>query len=141
MKRLMRTLTALALTTAVVGCSRGDQKVRPEGHLLKADKEFIPGEGEFIQITFVPVVPAGKTVTDFYYAEVDQDSGMFSPAGADRKGMPPGKYRVAIELMKKKKDLWGGRFDADNSPFVFDVDSSTKEIVIDIDRPPMRAAT
>ncbi len=48
--------------------------------------------------------------------------------------MPPGKYRVAVELMKKKKDQFGGKFDTIRSPFVFDVDGQTKEIVIDLDK-------
>ena len=50
--------------------------------------------------------------------------------------MPPGKYRVAVELMKKKKDQFGGKFNEDKSPFVVEVDSKTPEIVIDLDNPP-----
>jgi hypothetical protein len=52
--------------------------------------------------------------------------------------MPPGKYRVAIELDKHRSDLLRGRFDAENSPFVYDVDAGTPEIVIDLDHPPAK---
>jgi hypothetical protein len=52
--------------------------------------------------------------------------------------MPPGKYRVAIELDRHRSDLLSGRFDAENSPFVFDVDAHTPEIVIDLDQPPSK---
>ena len=67
---------------------------------------------------------------------MDQAAGTFTVAGKDLKGVPPGKYRVAVEWMKKKKDQLRGKFDTVNSPFKFDVDSSTKEIVIDLDKPP-----
>ena len=49
--------------------------------------------------------------------------------------MPPGKYKVAVELMKKKKDQFGGKYGVENTPFRVDVDASTKEIVIDLDKP------
>jgi len=84
----------------------------------------------------VPIPADGKPPRDFYFAETDQTAGTFRPAGKNGKGMPPGKYRVAVELMKKKKDVLGGKYDAERSPFVFDVDANTKEIVIDLDNPP-----
>jgi hypothetical protein len=71
-----------------------------------------------------------------YCADVDQDTGTFVPDGAQKKGMPPGKYRVALQLKKKRVDLWNGRFDGENSPFVFDIDEDTEEIVIDLDDAP-----
>jgi hypothetical protein len=127
------TLTVFGLSILMTGCGR-DGLLRTKGQLLKGDQPFVPPEGEFIEITFVPIPPDGKPATDYYYADVDQATGTFWPAGKTRKGMPPGKYRVAVELMKKKKDQFGGKFDAVNSPFVFDVDSQTKEIVIDLDK-------
>lgn len=126
------TLTVFGLCILLAGC--GDGRLRTKGQLLKNGQPFIPPEGEFIEITFVPIPQDGKPATNYYYAQVDQTTGMFRPAGGDLKGMPPGKYRVAIELMKKKKDQFDGKFDQVNSPFVFDVDSQTKEIVIDLDK-------
>ncbi len=126
------TLTVFGLCIFLTGC--GDGRLRTKGQLLKGGQPFIPPEGEFIHVTFVPIPPDGQPATDYYYAEVDQATGTFRSAGKDLKGMPPGKYRVAVELMKKKKDLFRGQFDAVNSPFVFDVDGQTKEIVIDLDK-------
>ena len=68
-------------------------------------------------------LPTATPPADHYYADVDQATGTFQPAGKNKKGMPPGKYRVAVEVMKKKKDILRGKFDAEKSPFVFDVDS------------------
>jgi hypothetical protein len=127
------TLTVFGLCILITGC--GDGRLRTKGQLLKGGQPFIPPEGEYIEITFVPILPDGKPAPDYYYAEVDQAAGTFRPAGKDLKGMPPGKYRVAVELMKKKKDKFGGKFNTMRSPFVFDVDSQTKEIVIDLDKP------
>ncbi len=126
------TLTVFGLCIFMTGC--GDGRLRTKGRLLKSGQPFIPPEGEYLQITFVPIRSDGQPVPDYYYAEVDQTTGTFRPAGKDLKGMPPGKYRVAVELMKKKKDQFGGKFDTIRSPFVFDVDGQTKEIVIDLDK-------
>jgi hypothetical protein len=136
MHRFLTSALILAFLFTVVGCGQGDGKLRTKGRLLKGGEDYIPEEGEYIQITFVPIPEDGKPATDYYWADVDQDTGTFCPAGKDRKGLPPGKYRVAVELMKKKKDLLGGKYDPEKSPFVFDIDPETEEIVIDLDEPP-----
>ena len=53
-----------------------------------------------------------------------------------KKGMPPGKYRVAVEYKRNKRDVFQGKFDENRSPFGFEVDSRTAELVIDLDGPP-----
>jgi hypothetical protein len=136
MPRLL-TVIAVALTFFAAGCG-GDGLLRTQGKLLKDGKPFVANEGEYIHVIFVPIRSDGKPPENHYVAEVDQSTGEFKPAGAQLKGMPPGKYRVAIELMKKRKDLLKGKFDEVNSPFVVDVDKDTKEIVIDLDKPPAK---
>lgn len=136
----MRRLLTLALVLSVMvvfgGCGSDEVKLRTKGRIVKGGEDFIPEEGEFLAITFVPIVEPGKFAMDYYFAEVDQEAGTFTAAGKDLKGLPEGKYRVAVELMRKKKDQFGGRFDPANSPFVFDIDTETEEIVIDLDQPP-----
>src|SRR5262249_35416619 len=134
MRRILSALLPVVVALATSGC--GDGLLRTPGRLLKGGQPLIPKNGEFIEITFVPIPSDGKPPGDFYYADVDQAAATFRPAGKNGQGMPPGKYRVAVELMKKKKDQLGGRFDAERSPFVFDVDAKTREIVIDLDNPP-----
>lgn len=135
MSRVFAAGLAAALAVAAAGCG-GDGLLRTQGRLLKGGQPFVPKEDEYIEITFVPLPPDGKPAQDFYYADVDQATGTFQPAGKNKKGMPPGRYRVAVELMKKKKDQFRGKYDAEKSPFVFDVDAKTPEIVIDLDNPP-----
>jgi hypothetical protein len=124
-------LAALCLLSA--GCGG---KLRTRGKVMKDGKPLLPEGKDSVRVTFVPILPDGKPPTDHYHAIYDRDSGTFTAAGKDKKGMPPGKYRVAIFYMKNKKDLFNGRFDEENSPFVFDVDSSTKDLVIDLDTMP-----
>jgi hypothetical protein len=131
-----RLLAVAVLALAVCGC--GSNLLRTRGRVVKGGAPFLPGPGEFVRVTFVPVLPAGKRAHDYYVAEYNAADGTFQVAGKDRNGMPPGRYRVAVELDKKRRDLLGGRFDADNSPFVYDVDAGTPEIVIDLDRAPAR---
>jgi len=129
-------LIGLIAGLLLAGCGKSEL-LRTKGHILKGGKVFVPAEGELLQITFVPILPNGQPSRDHYYADVDQGTGIFMPAGKDRRGMPPGFYRVAVELMKKKKDQLGGRFDAEQSPYIFEVDQTTDLIEIDLDNPPV----
>jgi hypothetical protein len=110
--------------------------LKTQGRLVKSGKPFIPGEGEVIQILFVPILADGKPPPDYYAAVVDQASGTFQPFGKFGKGMPAGKYRLSIELMKNRKDKFGGLYDAEKSPFIYEVNASTTEIIVDFDNPP-----
>jgi hypothetical protein len=125
----------LALVLLVGGCGKSE-KLRTQGRLLKGGDPYIPNEGEFIQITLVPMPEDGKPPDRHYYAGVDQDTGTFVPDGPDKLGMPAGRYRVVVELMKNKKDLLKGKYDQEFSPYIFEVDEDTEEIVIDLDKPP-----
>jgi len=138
-ERLSRVAMVMLMALVVGGCGDNEGKLRTKGRLLKGGEEFVPEEGQNIQITFVPILPDGKPPHRHYYADVNQETGEFVPDGPDKKGMPPGRYRVAVELMQKKKDLFNGRFDQELSPFIFDVDEDTEEIVIDLDKPPLYA--
>jgi hypothetical protein len=126
---------AAGLCLLVAGCG-GDGKLRTRGRLVKGGQPLLPKENETVRVTFVPILPGGKPPADYYHAEFNRDDATFRSAGKDKKGMPPGKYRVAVIFQRQKRDVFAGRFAEDRSPFVFDVDSGTPEIVIDLDRPP-----
>jgi hypothetical protein len=126
---------AAALCILVTGC--GEVKLRTAGRLVKDGRPFVPKEGESVRVTFVPIPPDGSPPADHYFAEFNKADGTFHSSGKDRKGMPPGKYRVAVEYKNKnKEDTFGGKFDENRSPYVFDIDARTTEIVIDLDKPP-----
>src|SRR5262249_19740423 len=102
----------------------------------KSGQPLIPKEGESVRVTFVPILPGGKPPSDHYHAEFNRADGTFQSAGKDRKGMPPGKYRVAVEYKQNRRDAFGGKVDGNNQPFVFEIDSRTADLVIDPDNPP-----
>jgi hypothetical protein len=52
------------------------------------------------------------------------------------RGIPPGKCRICVEHERKRRDLFEGADNTDTTPYVFDVDSRTRELVIDLDRWP-----
>jgi hypothetical protein len=135
MRRLF-ILPAVAALLCLVAAGCGDGKLRTRGRLMKGGQPFVPKEDEKIRVTFVPVLPDGKPPADHYHAEFNRTDATFQSAGKDKKGMPPGKYRVAVEFKQKNRDAFGGKFDENRSPFVFDVDSGSPEIVIDLDKPP-----
>jgi hypothetical protein len=138
MQRLIINGTLLAGITLVgIGCGNDNGLLRPKGRVVKGGEAFVPDEGTYLQVYLVPIFEDGKPPDNFYAAEVDQETGVFRPAGAMKEGIPPGKYRVCLELRdKKKKDQFGGKFDVDGSPYVFDYEEGMEEVVIDLDAPP-----
>jgi hypothetical protein len=125
---------AAALCLLVAGC--GEVKLRTSGRVMKDGQPLVPKDGESVRVTFVPLPPDGSPPADHYFAEFNPADGTFHSSGKDRKGMPPGKYRVAVEYKRNKQDVFNGKFDENRSPYVFDIDAHTTEIVIDLDKPP-----
>ena len=136
MTRFIMSIVVLAMALAGSGCGKTNLH-RTAGRVTKGGEDFIPPEGEYLQIALTPIPKDGKPPRNSYFASVDQTAGTFFAAGPQLQGVPPGKYRISVELMKQKKDQFGSRFDADRSPFVFDIDEDTEEIVIDLDSAPL----
>jgi hypothetical protein len=126
----------MGIGVCIGGCGDNEGLIRTKGRVVKNGTNFIPEEGEHLQIEFVPIPEDGKPPSMQYWAGIDQETGTFWPDGPMKKGMPPGKYRVSVELIRNKKDLFKGQFDPEISPFVFDIDEETDEIVLDLDNPP-----
>jgi hypothetical protein len=113
------------------GC--GDGRIKARGRIVKNGAPFQLGEGEGLRIVFAPVEASGATYES--YVAVFNKDGSFQVMGRDGKGLPPGKYRVALEHLKKKQDLLKGAFDGQNTPIVREVTDGSNEIVIDLDHP------
>jgi hypothetical protein len=134
-KILTATVIAASICVLMVGCG-GDGRLQTKGRVVMNGQPLIPKEGESVRVTFVPILPDGKPPRDHYHAVYDPANATFWSAGKDKKGMPPGKYRVAVEYKRNREDVFGGKFDENQSPFVYDVDSKTSELVINLDSPP-----
>ena len=64
-------------------------------------------------------------------AEIARWDISIPPSGA---GLPPGKYRVSLQLMKNKEDQFGGRLVGVKSPFTVEVQRGGGDLVIDLDQ-------
>jgi hypothetical protein len=137
MRYVLNSVLTLAVAAAAAGCGDNDGLLRTRCQVVKGGENYVTPDGHHLQIQLVPIPEDGKPPNMFYAAEVDQDTGVFRPAGPMKRGMPPGKYQVVLELLdKKKKDVFEGKFDAENSTFVFEFDEDTDEVVVDLDNPP-----
>jgi hypothetical protein len=114
-----------------LGCGRSSM-IQAKGRVLKGGTPFKLGEGEGLRIFFLPLEPTGSGY-DSYAAEFHND-GTFTVKGKDGRGLPPGKYRVTLQLMKNKEDQFGGRFMGEKSPFVCEVNKASDEVVVDLDQ-------
>jgi hypothetical protein len=107
----------------------------PKGRVVKSGAPITLKPGEDLGVFFYPIDAGGNLGRTVYPALFRAEDSSFRVTGSDRRGMPPGKYRVAVELKLNKRDLFKGAYDMTKSPFVIDVDSKTGEIVIDLDKP------
>jgi len=115
-----------------LGC--GDSGfVKARGRVIKGGEPFLADDGEGMRIVFVPLDTSG-TKYDTYAAAYDPADGSFFVMGKQDKGLPPGMYRVSIELMKKKEDLLNGKLMGAKSPLTLEVTKNSKDLVIDLDQ-------
>jgi hypothetical protein len=131
---LLRAFAFVLLCALVLSGCGGDGKLQPKGRIVKGGAPFTVPAEEYVRITFHPIPGDGKRANNTYVAVYHNSDATFEVVGADGRGLPPGKYRVSVEHERKRKDLFKGAYDAEKSPFLFDIDSSSTELVIDLDR-------
>jgi|GEM_PF-2293779 len=129
---LLICISAISLS----GCGRSERLIRAKGQIVKNGEDFIPEDDENLQVCFIPVADDLSPPRNWYAAEVDPATGAFFAAGGQKNGMPPGRYRVMVELKKNRKDLLGGKLDSLNSPWIFEVDESSPLMVVDLEQKP-----
>jgi hypothetical protein len=132
--RILKGLLAAALCLAVASGCGGATRLNTKGRIVKGGAPFTVPREEYVRVIFFPVTADGKPPLNTYVATYNGADGSFRAVGPDGKGIPPGKYRIALEHVRKKKDLFNGKYDGNKSPFVFDVNSSTAELLIDLDK-------
>jgi hypothetical protein len=132
MTLLQRILAGMLLCLFLTGC--GGTTFRAKGRVIKDGYSYLTGPGEGLRIFFTPEGAKSAAQFDSFAAVYDPVDGSFVVTGKDGKGLPPGNYRVGIQLMKSKEDLLGGRLLGKRSPIVLEVASSWDEIVIDLDQ-------
>ena len=136
MRRYVVSILILVLAFGSAGCGKKEPKLlKAKGQVVKDGEDFVPEEDENLQVCFIPIAKDLSPPRNWYAAEVDPATGSFYAAGGEKKGMPPGRYRVMVELKRNRKDVLGGKFDSQNSPYIFDVDDNSELMVVDIAKP------
>jgi hypothetical protein len=132
MKLYQRLLPCLLTVVLALGC--GDSsRVKAKGKIVKGGEPFTIAEGEGgLRLFLVPVTEGKDEGHHAFPVEFHADNGTFEVVGTDGKGVPPGKYRVHLEHMKNKEDLFGGKLMGTKSPLICEV-ASGKELVVNLD--------
>lgn len=119
------------------GIQPGEGKVIPKGRILEnglpikvEGRNLPPGDpGMSVRFITIGTVDAG-TVYDAQI--IDPTQGSFELIGADAKGIPPGKYRVAIFLGPEGgSDYFKGKYSRDKSKIEVDIKPG-EDLVIDV---------
>ena len=153
--------TLLVTSLASFGCGSSNE-VWITGTLLKGGTKFTPPAGRQVGISFYLVSSQDKNDADAhagdpYQADYNESDGTFSVPGREGRGIPPGKYRVAIsqkmtreafdKLHKSTKikpgtdpavtrdtDFFSASYGPSTSPITREFTSSAK-VTIDLDKP------
>jgi hypothetical protein len=127
-----RLLILVVIGLFPLGC--GDSsRINAKGRIVKGGQPYLAPEGTGFRVFFVPLdAPEGKHF-DSFAAEYNPENGSFLVQGKDGKGLPSGKYRVDLQLMKSKEDLLGGKLLGKKSPYVVEVTGNRDDLVIDLD--------
>jgi hypothetical protein len=132
-----------------LGCG-GPKTVWITGKVVKGEAPYTPPDGQSIGVTFY-ALDAGK---EPYSAEFNPADATFRVPGRDGRGIPPGKYRVAVNRSPKRGtqppaaakgksrtvkpdrdlDYLKGEFGSENSPIVRELMSSC-DLTINLDSP------
>ena len=132
MHRWRRLLLPLLMGMLAIGC--GDSShIKAKGRLVKGGQPYLAPEGTGFRVFFVPLEAPKGNQFDSFAAEYNPETGSFLVKGKDGKGLPPGKYRVDLQLMKSKEDLLNGKLMGKKSPYIMEVTSSADDLVIDLD--------
>jgi hypothetical protein len=128
---------SMAFTLAVsvlVGCS--PNVVQVHGVLHKDGKTYEMVQDEQVSISFANIGPKGVPFLDSTRVKKDGTFFLGGPAG---RGIPPGKYKVAIgsKIYGPRGEGQGDRFDdefaEDKTPLSYEVTAAAKqEIFVDI---------
>ena len=105
-----------------------------KGRVVKGGQPYTVLADDYVRVTFYQLTPDGAPGKNSYAATYNNADGTFRAVGPDGKGIPPGRYRVCVEHEHKRRDLFRGAYNTDATPFVFEIDAKTKELVIDLDR-------
>lgn len=130
-------LGAAALVVFICGCS-GQGLVRVKGQLLYNEKPLEVSEKAGISIMFIKL-EAGDKPAMYPAAPLDRDDATFTVPGPTGRGIPPGKYRIAItqrmaDDLPPEVEKMNEMFSRGNSAIEREVTNSDP-IILDLSKP------
>ncbi len=127
--RTHRLATAILALTVFVGCSSGPKVVIARGTITNGGKPIAASTKDGLTIVFTPA--AGGTT---FPAGIDKETNVYEVYGPKLKGIPPGKYKVSINIMSSKpspaNDSINAHYSTDKTPIEVEVPEDGK---LDID--------
>lgn len=120
-----------------IGCGRsGPTTVRVTGRVLLKGQPLsvTPTEAQLgaLQLRFIELDPNGVPTGRSYSANAKPD-GSFNVLGIGGRGLPPGRYRIAVyQYDPYPEDKLGGRFSEERSPIVRQIEASGDLGVIEL---------
>ncbi|MFO0881468.1 MAG: hypothetical protein U0840_29560 [Gemmataceae bacterium] len=131
-----RSLLLLVLVTALCSlpaCQSGVSKVKVTGKLTKGGKPLeVKAMVGKVVLMLEPVDAKGGEE----YAVLQAD-GSFTVPGPDKRGIPPGKYRLVIQQFDefgRTPDKLGGAYERGKSPLIRDITPQSAFLEIDLDK-------
>jgi hypothetical protein len=149
----------IASLAGLPGCGGSSNAVWVKGKLIKGGARYVPPQGHVVAVTFVATElesPEGQVVrsSEPFDADYNDDDGTFVVPGREGRGIPPGKYRVAVtqkmlreafeaarprarpgqKPITRETDFLDDRFGPSSSPIVREI-KGPMEVVIDLDKP------
>lgn len=117
-----------AILVAASGCGAKTSLVN--GRVVKDGKPLKLSAKGMVVLALYP--ENSKDAKSQFPAETKPD-GTFTVVGPDRKGIPAGKYRVAVQVFDPypNTEILGGKYTVDKSTIVKDV-NGTDELTIDV---------
>jgi hypothetical protein len=126
-------LPAVGWLVLLASCSGGGPRLVPvKGKLTNAGKPVTPNKKGGVTINLAPVPATGKTYSGMF----NPDDDTFEVAGPDNKGIPEGKYKVAISLMSitasSEIDAINQKYTYDKTPIEVEVKGPVANVDIDL---------
>jgi hypothetical protein len=139
--RCMAPMVVAFLSLSLVGCSPDNKtaegRTKPKGRILenglpiKVRTANLPPGDPGMSVTFIKIgsVDAGQEIEAQI---IDAAEGSFELIGPDAKGIPPGKYRVAVTLAPfGGSDFFKGKYSREKSKIEVEV-KEREDLVIDV---------
>jgi hypothetical protein len=130
MRALVLVSIGLLIGLFALGC--GGKRFNTKGRIILGGEPFLTKDNESMRLYFSPIDESG-TANESYAAEYNGEEGTFTVVGKDRKGLPPGKYRISIQLMAGGEDLFQNRLAGLKSPFTCEIADASTEVTVDLD--------